>query len=232
MPVLNYHITVTSGLQDVARLARASPQVAVIQAPLGKALQIAQRQVDRYPVIASDHGTRTALRRAGLPAVQLVAMPPDRETITLMLLSNVPGGEREQWRPVIDEDEPLIWRHYQLVRSSTGSITWRLSEAMRAHYRQRLNRLITGWSGKPKPGDRPYQLSPDTARTQVLLLAQHLQRYPGLSGIRRDVHELAQHSTRVWGSTHPALPYPVWPTMPYLRYQQPRTAALSGLKEI
>lgn len=229
---MRYHTTVTSGLQCIARLARASPQVAVIRAPLAKALQVAERQADRYPTIGADHGTRTALRRVGMPAVQLVILPPDRDMITLVLLSNVAPDDREQWQLALDPDWPLHWRNYQLASGPTGAITWRLTEAIREHYRKRINRLITGRGGPPGPGERPYQYPPETARTQVLLLAQHLQRYPGLGGVRRDVYALAQHSTRVWQGTHPDQPYPHWPTMPYLPYRRPQTAPLSDLKEL
>lgn len=167
-----------------------------------------------------------------MPAVQLVILPPEKDTITLVLLSNVAPDDREQWQLGLDPDWPLRWRNYQLASGPTGAITWRLTEAIREHYRKRINRLITGRGGPPGPGDRPYQYPPETARTQVLLLAQHLQRYPGLAGIRRDVYELAQHSTRVWQGTHPDQPYPHWPTMPYLPYRRPQTAPLSDLKEL
>ena len=40
---LLYHRTVTSGLQATLQLARASPIMAVIQAPVAKAEAIAQR---------------------------------------------------------------------------------------------------------------------------------------------------------------------------------------------
>ena len=229
---VRYHTTVTSGLRAVAQLARASPWVAVITAPIANASQIAARQVQRYPTISADHGTRTALRRAGLPAVHLVIMPPDAQTVTMLLLSNViPLESRENWQLALDPDWPLIWRNYQLARSPSGAVTWRLSEQARGHYRQRINRLITGRGGVPALGQRPYQLPPETARLQVLRLAEHLCHYPGFSGIRSDVFALAQHSTRVWTRTHSDEPYPVWPTMPYARCARPQTAPLASLNQ-
>ena len=201
----------------------------VIQAPLEKVEQIAQRQVNRYPSIGATHVTRSALRNVSIPAVQLVIMPPDEGTISLILLSNAPPDDREQWQLALDADWPLSWRNYQLACSEKGAITWRLREAVREHYRLRINRLITGRGGKAVPGERPYQYSPQIARMEVLLLADRLHRYPGLSGVRRDVFGLAQHSTRVWRSTHPGHPFPQWPTMPYLPYRQPQTAPLTDL---
>lgn len=227
---MRYHTTVTSGLRLVARLARASPWASPIETPINKASLIAAKQAERHPTILADHGTRTALRRAILPAVQLVIMPPGETTITLLLLSNlVPSGSREEWHLALDPDWPLAWRNYELSRSPSGAITWRLSGRTRAHYRQRVDRLITGRGGIPAPGKAPYQLSPDTARAQVLSLADHLSHYPGFSGVRADIYDLARHSTRVWRSTHPQQPIPLWPTMPYLRFGESRTAALSDL---
>ena len=126
---MRYHTTATSGLQEVARLARASPLVVDITVPAQQASRVAQRQAERYLSITQDHGTRTALRRVDMPAVQLVILPPKEGDITLLLFSNVvPEHSREQWRPALDADEPLCWRNYQLWRSPEGSITWRLSE--------------------------------------------------------------------------------------------------------
>lgn len=229
--MLTYHRTATSALQATARLARASPYIAVISAPLNKAEQIAERQLGRYPTIGVDHPTRTVLRRAGLPAIQLVVMPPNGEEVTMLLWSNVPPSEsRETWQLALDLDLPLTWRNYQLSRAPKGeAITWRLSEAARAHYRQRLARLITGRGGIPVPGQQPYQLPDETAHAQVLKLAEHLKRYPGLSGIRADVFDLAQHSTKLWKSTRPQMVYPAWPTMRYVRFAPPQTAPLSDL---
>jgi hypothetical protein len=228
--VLTYHVTVTSGLQAVARLARLSPLMAVIEAPVGKAEQVAERQPGRYPSITQSHVTRTALRRVQLPAVQLVILPPTDGVATLLLCSNlVPPGTREEWRHVLDASTPLAWRNYQLTVTEKGRITWRLREAVRAEYRQRIARLITGRGGVPRMGISPYQLPAESARLQVLKLAEHLGRYPGLSGIRSDVFDLAQYSTKVWKSTHPELPFPAWPTMPYLPFLQPATAPLSEI---
>lgn len=231
--MLTYHLTVTSALQATARLARASPYVVVISAPVTRAEQVTARQVKRYPTITVDHSTRTALRKAKVPAVQLVVMPPKGGEITLLLWSNLPIPEsRETWRLALDPMHPLTWRNYQLALSPKGgAITWRLSELMRNHYRQRLNRLITGRGGLPAPGHKPYQLPDATAHAQVLKLAEHLRHYPGLSGIRADVFDLAQHSTKLWKSTRPKTPPPAWPTMPYVRFSAPRTAPLSALAD-
>ena len=87
--MLVFHTTVTSALQTVARLARSSPMVATITAPVEKAEQIALRQVDRYPTITVDHVTRTHLRKAKLPAVQLVVMPPKGGEVVMLLMSNI-----------------------------------------------------------------------------------------------------------------------------------------------
>lgn len=229
--MLSYHTTVTSALQTVARLARASPMVAVITAPVEKAEQIARRQVERYPTISADHVTRTHLRKAKLPAVQLVVMPPKKSEVVMLLLSNViPPNSREVWRDALSEDDPLQWRNYQLIRGKNKAITWRLSEQARQHYRKRLARLITGRGGIPGKGETPYMLPHQTARDQVLQMAAHMQHYPGLSGVRADVFDLAQHSTKLWRSTRPDEPYPAWPTMPYARFNQPQTAPLSELK--
>ncbi|WP_240738569.1 hypothetical protein [Deinococcus fonticola] len=224
-----YHTTVTSGLRAVAHLARASPYATTITAPIAKAEEIASKQVARYPSLGADHGTRTALRQVGLPALQMVVLPPDGGKIAIVLLANQPPDDREQWQLAIDPDWPLIWRNYQLAQTELGAITWRLSEQARTHYRQRINRLITGRGGQPTPGQRPYQLPADTARKQVLALAEHLTHYPGFSGIRNDVFAFAQHSTRVWRATHPDEPAPMWPTMPYVRFGKPRTASLREL---
>lgn len=229
---VRYHTTTTSGLQEVARLARASPLVVDITVPAQQASRVAQRQAERYPSITQDHGTRSALRRVDMPAVQLVILPPEKGDITLLLLSNlVPENSREQWRLALDPDEPLRWKNYELCRLPDGRITWRLSEQVRAHYRMHITRSITGRGGHPQPGERPYQLPPETARQQVLSLAQHLTRYPGLSGIRKDVFALAHHSTKIWRNTHPQEPFPMWPKMPYARYGSPKTAPLDHLLE-
>jgi len=226
---LIYHVTVTSGLQAVAKLARLSPLVAVIEAPVGKAERVALRQVDRYPSIGQSHVTRTALRHAQVPAVQMVILPPTDGLVHLLLLSNlVPPESREIWRDGLDPADPLIWRHYELVTTESGRISWRLRASARVHYRQRLARLITG-RGRLSPSGTPYQLDSPSARRQVLRLAEHLGRYPGLSGIRADIYSLAQYSTKVWKSTRPDDPYPVWPFMPYLPFLSPRTAPLADL---
>lgn len=228
--MLRYHTTVTSALQTVARLARISPQVAVISAPVEKAEQIAQRQVERYPTITTTHATRTALRRAGIAAIQLVILPPKDGTVTMFLMSNViPPSSREEWGDALDSETPLTWRNYQLSRGKKNAVTWRLSTAVREHYRERIARLITGRGGIPGQGKQPYQLPDETARNQVLRLAAHLQHYPGLSGIRSDVFALAQHSTRLWNNTREQGQYPVWPTMPYARFAQPQMAPLADL---
>ncbi|WP_261665539.1 hypothetical protein [Deinococcus sp. Marseille-Q6407] len=230
---MQYHTSVTGALQTVARLSRSSPYVAPILAPVPKAVAIASRQAQRYPTITADHGTRTALRKVGLPVVQLVILPPDPdgENVPMLLMSNTPVGERETWSHVLDDDNehPLEWRNYQLARGKRGAITWRLNTIAREHYRKRIARLITGRGGAPAPGERPYQLSDETAHAQVLKLADHLLHYPGLSGIRADIFDLAQYSTKLWRSTRPQTPYPVWPTMPYVRFMRPQTALLAQL---
>lgn len=229
MQTFHYHLTVTSALYMVARLARSSPYVAVIEVPLPKAVQVAQRQVSRHPTITATHTTRTALRRAGLAAVQLVVMPPSGDTVTMLLMSNVvPPSSREVWQRVLDP-LPLTWRNYELTRLPDSRVTWRLSQAARDHYRQRLARLITGRGGPPAQGERPYQLPPATAAEQVRKLAAHLGNYPGFAGIRSDIFELAQHSTKLWNATHSQGQWPEWPTMPYVRFSQPQTAPLSDL---
>ena len=225
--MLTYHVTVTSGLQAVAKLARLSPMMAVIEAPVSKVEQVAQRQLQRYPSIAQSHVTRTALRRVQLPAVHLVILPPKDRAAILLLCSNlVPPGTRESWQNGLDPSAPLTWRNYQLTVTEQGRITWRLSENIRTDYRQRLARLITGRGGIPGVGTSPYQLPAESARIQVLKLAVHLGHYPGMSGIRSDVFDLAQYSTKIWKSTHPDHPYPAWPTMPYLPFLTPKTAPL------
>lgn len=228
-----YHLTVTSALQTVARVARSSPVVAVIPAPIDKVEQIAQRQVARYPTITVDHGTRTALRKAKLAAVQLVVMPPLDGALVLLLMANIePPGSREEWRNALDPEAPLVWRNYALHHDERGQMTWRLSERAREHYRTRIARLITGRGGLPLPGKAPYQLSPDSSRQQIEALAHHMAHYPGLSGVRADVFALAQYSTKVWKSTHQEpvrQQYPVWPTMPYVRFGSPQTAPLHQL---
>ena len=211
-------------------MARASPYVVAMQVPIAKATDVALKQAERYPTITATHVTRTALRRAGLAAVQMVIMPPDEgQTTTLLLLSNLPPDGREQWQLALDPDWSLTWRNYQLCQTSSGAISWRLSEQARGHYRQRINRLITGRGGPLSNGQTPYRLPPETARVQVLRLAEHLAHYPGFSGIRADVFGLAQHSTKVWLSTHPDHPYPRWPVMPYVRFGRSQTAPLKDL---
>ena len=233
--MLSYHITVVSGLQAIARLARTSPYVVVVTAPLDKAERVAERQVKRYPSIIASHTTRTALRRAGYPAVQLVVMPPTEGEVVMLLMSQTPIEGRETWQHALDLEAPLVWRHYQLTTTPEGRVTWRLSEATRQHYRERIARLITGRGGVRRGPDghhrAPYQLPPESAHQQVLKLAEHMRVYPGLSGVRADRVELAQYSTRVWKSTHPKHPYPQWPTYPYLPYQQPKTAPLETITQ-
>lgn len=227
---LRYHITVTSALQQVVLLARLSPMVATITAPLQKAEQVAHRQAQQYPTITATPNTRSALRAAGLPAIQLVVMPPDSNTVTMFLLSNViPQDSREVWRNALDPHAPLTWRNYSLTTTKTGSVTWRLSQQARDHYRQRLARLITGRGGVPQAGQRPYMMPDETARTQVLKLAEHLHRYPGFSGVRADVFDLAQHSTKLWRNTRPNSHYPVWPRQPNTRFSAAQTAPIDQI---
>lgn len=228
---MKYHTSVTGALRTIARLSKSSPYVAPILAPIPKAEAVAQRQVKRYPSIVADHRTRTALRAAGIPAVQLVILPPDAEDVPMILMSNLPANERESWQHVWDPEVPLEWRNYVLTRRKNGAITWRLSDSARQHYQNRIARLITGRGGAPAEGKQPYQLSDETAAAQVLKLAEHLSHYPGLSGIRSDVFDLAQYSTRVWRSTRPNYPFPKWPTMPYTRFQTAPMAPLWKLTE-
>jgi hypothetical protein len=236
---MRYHSTVTSGLQAIIRLIRKSPYVVQLEVPVHKALAIAERQVKRYPSITQTHTTRTALRKVNLPVIQLVVMPPNGQTITLFLLSNqVPPDTRETWSQALDPTTPLTWRNYELTQLEDGRISWRLSRQVRERYGVQLTRLITGRGGVRQvltPGgmrrQAKYQLRPEVAYTQVLKLAAHLGQYPGLAGVRRDVFALAQQSTRLWQSTHPQRPYPVWPYQPYLPYRTPRMAPLSDLQE-
>ncbi|WP_353544448.1 hypothetical protein [Deinococcus xinjiangensis] len=229
---MRYHTTVRSALREVARLARASPYVVIIQVPISKAADVAVKQSQRYPTITADHSTRSALRRIGFPVVQMVILPPDERSITLLLLTNSPPDDREKWQLALDPDWPLRWRNYQLCRMPSGAISWKLSEQANGHYRQRINRLITGRGGIPEAEKRPYQLSPATAYVQIMKLAEHLSRYPGFAGVRGDVFALAMHSTKVWQNTHPDYPFPRWPTMPYVRFGRPQTAPLSDLLEV
>lgn len=226
-----YHLTVTSSLQNVARLTRSSPYVATLQVPVEKAIAVAEKQAGRYPTITADHVTRTHLRKAKLPVVQMVIMLPKDGMVTIYLISNQPAEKRETWEHVFDEDTPLIWRNYQLKRGKNDAVTWGLSEQAKGHYRERIARLITGRGGPVKDRKKPYQFPDETAADQVLLLAQHLQGYPGLSGIRTDVFDLAQYSTKVWKSTRPHHPYPEWPTMPYTRFKKAILAPLSRIME-
>ena len=225
---MRYHTTVTGLLQTVARLSKSSPYVAPIVAPKSKAEQVAYKQAKRYPTITAGHATRTALRKARLPAVQLVIFPPEGESVAMLLMSNIQPDGRERWGHVLDPDRPLEWRNYMLATGKNGVHTWRLTEDTREQYRLQLARLITGRGGIPAPQESPYQLPDETARAQVLKLAQHLTHYPGFSGIRSDVYDLAQYSTRVWKSTRQT-PYPEWPNMPYIRFQAAPTAPLSEL---
>jgi len=254
--MLVYHKTVKSALQGVGLLVRTSPAIAVITAPVEKAEVVALRQVKRHSSITASRQVRSALRAAGYAAVQLVVMPPKEGEVAMFLLSNIPpAGSREDWQDAFDPDIPLTWRNYELFRGSvipkdretlseiiqgargpgetpranSGAVTWRLKRAVRKHYRTRLARLITGRGGWPDAGQAPQQLSDETARTQVLLLAEHLGHYPGLRGIRADVFSLAQYSTRVWKSTRRDPHYPVWSTMPYSQFSSPQTAPLSEL---
>lgn len=228
--MLQYHITVNSALKTVARLARLSPLVAVIEVPVSQAEQVAQRQLKRFPSITATHVTRTALRKVGVAAVQLVIMPPKGGLVTLLLMSNIrPSDSREVWFNGLDATSPLTWRNYELSRGKNGAVTWRLSAAARDHYRKRLARLIAGRGGLPAPGQQPYQLPEATSRDQVLKLAAHMQHYPGFSGVRADVFDLAQYSTRVWRKTQKGVTIPMWPTMPYTRFSAPQTAPLSAL---
>lgn len=233
--MLLYHTTTTSALQAVARLARTSPYVVVIVAPLKKAEQVAQRQAQRYPSITATHTTRTALRRAGYPAVQLVVMHPSQGEVVMLLMSQHLIEGREVWQHALDPDTPLVWRHYQLTTTPEGRITWRLSEATRRRYEVQIARLITGRGGVRIGANgrkrAAYQLPPESAHRQVMKLAEHLRVYPGLAGVRADLFALAQYSTRVWNSTHPKHPYPRWPTYPYLPYLQPRTAPLHTITQ-
>lgn len=222
-----------SGLQAVARLARLSPYIVEITVPLGKAQQVAERQANRYPSITAPHTTRTALRRAGYPAVQLVVMPPRGEQVTMYLMSGEPVEGREVWRHIADLDEPTIWGAYEFGLTRKGRATWRLSQAKRNHYQVRIARLIVGRGGVViGPNGHPqgaYRPGPEVAHRAVTQLIQHTRVYPGFSGVRADLFELGQYSTRVWKSTHPKHPYPVWPRHPTLPYIRPRIAPLSDL---
>ncbi|GGR34549.1 hypothetical protein [Deinococcus ruber] len=173
--------------------------------------------------------------------------------VSIILLSTaIPAESREVWRDAFDAEKPLTWRNYALTRTPKERITWRLSVDARKQYRTRIARLITGGGGvihprvklkklagksveKPKQeyGEKrreiPRRLSSDAARRQILNLAAHMQHYPGLSGIRSDVFDLAQYCTRVWKSTHPDSAFPLWPKMPILPYLQPRMAPLANI---
>lgn len=224
---LRYHTTVTSGLQGVARLARLSPLYVPVTVPVAKAAQVAARQAQRYPSITQAAGTRTALRRAGYPAVQLVTLPPRDSTVTLVLLSGLePTNGREVWQDSRDPQTPLRWGPYELSTSQEGSVTWRLSQERRAHYRRRLTRLIVG---QGLPGGRVIRLPDDVARLKVEGLAQHLLSYPGLSGVREDYDLLRRHAERTWASTRSRASPPCWPYKAYLPFLRPHTAAMTQL---
>lgn len=230
--MLCHHLTVGSALQATARLARASPLVAVVTVPVDKVAAVAERQVGRYPSIGATHVTRTALRQAGMPAVQLVVMPPGAGAVDLLLWSNRAPDARETWRPALDPERPLTWRNYQLARHTDGRVTWRLSPEARARYRTQIARTINGRGGPPGREPRPHRPTPDAARTRLLQLAAHLQAYPGFSGVRRDVFDLAQYSTKLWRSAHGDVPHPTWPTMPFVRFRAPSTAPLAALNPV
>ncbi len=79
---------------------------------------------------------------------------------------------------------PLLQQHHSAPDSS-----WRLSRQVRERYGVQLTRLITGRGGVRQvitPGgmrrQAKYQLRPEVAHAQVLKLAAHLGRYPGLGG--------------------------------------------------
>ncbi|WP_227978776.1 hypothetical protein [Deinococcus terrestris] len=240
---LLYHRTVTSGLQATLHLARASPIVAVIQAPIAKAEAIAQRQIDRYPTITASHTLRSSLRRAKYPVVQMVILPPTGEHITLVLMSNAePSGSREDWFNGLDPAAPFTWRNYELTRQEGQRLTWRLNNQARAYYRKHIARAVTGRGGRQLHANKAGKITgkvvarrqhpPLVARTQLLRLGDHLSHYPGFSGVRKDVFDLYVYSQRVWRSTHPDEPPPAWPYMPYLRYCAPKRARLSDLQEM
>lgn len=148
----------------------------------------------------------------------------------MYLMSGDPIEGRETWRHILDADEPVIWGAYQFDLTPVGRATWRLSEAKREHYRNRIARLITGRGGVvvDQDGKRQaaYKPTPEIAHKAVSNLIRHLGVYPGFSGVRGDLFGLGQYSTRVWQSTHPNYPYPVWPRHPTLPYIKPRTAPL------
>lgn len=234
MPRFHFHKTVTSALQTVTRLARSSPYYAELRVPITRAEAVSDKLARRFPTIYATHTTRTALRKAKVPALHLVVMPPEvaKGEVVMLLLSNlIPENSGEMWRLCLDPEQPLIWRNYELTKLEDGRITWKLSEVAERHYRKRLARLITGRGGLTPKGKRPYQLPDATAYQQVLLMARHLNHYPGLAGVRRSVFALAQHSTRMWKATRPHHTYPTWPTMPYVRLSAAQTAPLSELQE-
>lgn len=180
--------------------------------------------------MTQSHVTRTALRKVGQPVVQLVAMPPQEGSLTLMLLASCePIGGREFWAPSLDFKTPLSWRNYQLCQGEKGNLTWRLKPDVRDGYLRLLTRQITG-SGLPGARDYPEEFMPDDRAANLLRhLIGHLQRYPGFSGVRTDISWLRFRARKMWTSTRPGTPFPEWPTMPYLPYRQPRTAPFSQL---
>lgn len=188
--MIEYHQSVNSGLQSTSLIARKSAYLARIDAPLDKALDIAQRQVKRHPSIGASVRHLSVLRGYGCEAVQLLIMPPHEAQITMFLFSNsIPEASREQWINWRDVKTPLHWRSYQLTLLNQR-VTWTLIKEKKDAYMQQIRRTITGRSGPPNLGEKPYQLSPETAAKQIENLFAHLIRYPLFAGIRAVIKEL------------------------------------------
>ena len=238
--VYQYHRTVTSSLHAIARLASSSPYYVLINAPLPKALEIASRQVKRYPTIQASAHVRSSLRSVGQPVVQMLILKPTATHVPILLVSNkVPENSRETWSHMFDleaPNQPLRWRNYQIAHiddEARRGVTWRLSEPVFRHYHFRLKRLIAGRGGTVGgAGKRPLpssHLSSDSAWQQVSELAKHLQIYPGFSGIRDDVRNLRAISNRLWRGSYPNYTYPRWQLPPETYRRAHKLARLETL---
>ncbi len=243
------HGTVTPALQGVARLVRTSPLAAVVTLPRTTAERRILTLYDRYPSAAADHLTRSSLRHLRQPAVSLIVMPPEQDTVAVLLLTNVVPDDREVWTPALDPAYPLRWRAYELATGATmaqashgalqpsaarlKSITWRLAAERRDNYRQTITRLIHSATPSTKTFKNPAQCTarrtPAGARDALERLGTHLVRYPGLSGIRTDVWLLGHHMYRLWNQQLPKEPAPSWPRHRYSTLLAAQFAPLESL---
>ncbi|WP_189643837.1 hypothetical protein [Deinococcus piscis] len=255
LPAVLAHSTVTPALQQIARTVKTSPLAATIVLPRETAEKRIQILRERYPSVVADHLTRSALRKVGLPAVTMVIMPPDKDRVTVFLLSNIAPDDRENWQQVLDEYEPLTWRNYSLTTQAVmlaeshkykkpktipvkarERITWRLSRNARMTYEKNVKRLIHGRYPRQKTPQNEAKLpapgttrSPTGVRKQLEGLGQHLTHYPGLSGIRTDIWLLYMYAARMWEKQYPKEAALVWPKPPYSRLLPVKMAPLETL---